>query len=79
MENDETETNNQKTLDYLCKILAGVFESDKEEEFNVHHQEHSYSVCQAQDTQDSHLTQEYDVEPDPDGKGDRLNFNFFNF
>ena len=69
LEKAESETNNRKTLAYLCKILAGVFETDKEEDFQDH------SVFQAEDTQDCQLTQEYDVETDQDIKGDRLNFN----
>ena len=75
-EEDETEANNQKTIAYLWKILAGVFDSNDNEdnEFHHHHNNQDNSVSQAQDY---HLTQEYDVDPDPDVKGDLLNVFIF--
>ena len=72
-DDNETETNNQKTFAYLCKILDDVFDSnDKEEDDFYHHQEDSVSQAQ-----DHHLIQEYDIDPDQDVKGDRFDYFFF--
>ena len=69
---DEAEENNQKTVAYLYKILAGVFDGtdtdNDDEEFYHHYQDNSVSQAQAQDYQ---LSQEYDVDVN-DVKGDRL-------
>ena len=73
---DENEENNQHTVAYLCKILAGVFDgTDNDDEEFYHHHKQDNSVSQAQDYQ---LSQEYDVDVN-DVKGDRLNvFILFN-
>ena len=64
-DDNETETNNQKTFAYLCKILDDVFDSnDKEEDDFYHHQDDSVS--------------QYDIDPDQDVKGDRFDYFFQN-